>query len=89
MEMLARIIRTRETHPQVIEEAWSFQRSVENHVLANCATFRTLRRFLVMLTACWDEGRLHGCERAYVLMIHCFTVAESAAKDPTHSLEWM
>ena len=68
-------------------EAWSFQRYVENHVLAHCATFRTLRRFLVMLTACLDEGRLHGHERAHALLVPL--LHEPAAQDPAHSLEWM
>ena len=67
-------------------EAWSFQRYVENHVLTHCATLRTLIRFLVMLTACLDEG---SYETACAPMVYCFTVAKSARKDPTYSLEWM
>ena len=39
--------------------------------------------------ACLDEGRLHGYEGACALMFHCFTVAESTPKDPSHSWEWM
>ena len=58
-------------------------------VLAQCATFRALRRLLVRATVLLDDAKLHGYEKAYALMIHCFKVAESAATDPTHSLEWM
>ena len=51
------------------------------------------RRGLVIPTVCAHSvpGRREApiYERACAFLIHCFTVAEPAAKDPAHSLEWM
>ena len=58
-------------------------------MLAECATFRSLLRLLVKAAVFLDDAKLHGYEKAFALMIHCFKVAESAVTDPTHSLEWM
>ena len=53
-----------------------------------CGNFSTLKRMLVLVAACLDEGRVYGLEQQQALLQHVYKVLEATARDPAHEMQW-
>ena len=101
---LERIKRTRRERPDLVVEAaeaiakeqlgvlsgeaWNWRRHVESELLPVCGNFSTLKRMLVLVAACLDEGRVYGLEQQQALLQHVYKVLEATARDPAHEMQW-
>ena len=101
---LERIKRTRRERPDLVVEAaeaiakeqlgvlagesWNWRRHAESELLPACGNFSTLKRMLVLVAACLDEGRVYGLEQQQALLQHAYKVLEATARDPSHEMQW-
>jgi hypothetical protein len=101
---LERIKRTRRERPELVLEAaesiakeqlgvlsgesWNWRRHAESELLPHCGNFSTLKRMIVLIAACLDEGRVYGPQQQHALLQHAYKVLEATAKDPSHEMQW-
>jgi len=101
---LERIKRTRRERPELVLEAaesiakeqlgvlsgesWNWRRHAESELLPLCGNFSTLKRMIVLIAACLDEGRVYGPQQQQALLQHAYKVLEATARDPAHEMQW-